>query len=177
MKNVKNNIFSLSNTCRSLGIRGILALMLLPILSCGDDILNTEIIASNKNENFKLTLKVDPDIVYLNSSTKATVIIERLKESSTFPSSGLQLDAVGGKLDGSGLTFNGSYTTGTVVTVTGKLDSTINSKFEVLAFFVPTYTYSSTSGYTNYMETGHVTAKFDNINVTLPIQMAKPRQK
>ena len=82
----------------------------------------------------------------------------------------------GFKLDGSGLTFNSSYTTGTVITVTGKLDSKINSKFEVLAFFVPSYSYSN-GNYTNYMENGHVTARYDNINVTLPIQMAKPRQK
>ena len=56
------------------------------------------------------------------------------------------------------------------------LDSKINSKFEVLAFFVPSYSYSN-GNYTNYMENGHVTARYDNINVTLPIQMAKPRQK
>jgi|TARA_B100000686_G_scaffold292721_1_gene321620 hypothetical protein len=175
MKNVKNNKVLLSNSFVRVLIRGIFPLVLLAFSSCGDDMLNTEITASNKNENFELTLKVDPDIVYLNSSTKVTVIIKRLTESSTTPSS-LQLDAVGGKLDGSGLTFNSSYTTGTVITVTGKLDSKINSKFEVLAFFVPSYSYSN-GNYTNYMENGHVTARYDNINVTLPIQMAKPRQK
>ena len=176
MKNVDNSKILLSNPFRRAVIRGILSLMILAIFSCGDNLLNTEITASNENENFKLTLKVDPDIVYLNSSTKVTVIIERLTESSTTPSS-LQLDAVGGKLDGSGLIFDGSYSTGTVVTVSNNLDSGINSKFEVLAFFVPTYSYSSTYGYTGYMENGHVTAKYNNINVTLPIQMATPRQK
>ena len=100
MKNVKNNKVLLSNSFVRVLIRGIFPLVLLAFSSCGDDMLNTEITASNKNENFELTLKVDPDIVYLNSSTKVTVIIKRLTESSTTPSS-LQLDAVGGKLDGS----------------------------------------------------------------------------
>ena len=58
-----------------------------------------------------------------------------------------------------------------------KVEEAIGSKFESLSFFVPTYSYSSSSGYSNYMESGHVTAKYDNINVTLPIQILKPRSK
>ena len=85
MKNVKNKKIIFSNPFRLAIIRVILSIMLLAIFSCGDDILNTEKTVSKKNENFELTLKVDPDIVYLQSSTKVTVIVERLKESSTTP--------------------------------------------------------------------------------------------
>ena len=172
MKNVKNKKIIFSNPFRLAIIRVILSIMLLAIFSCGDDILNTEKTVSKKNENFELTLKVDPDIVYLQSSTKVTVIVERLKESSTTPYS-LKLDAVGGTLDGNGIAF--SFSLGVNISVS--IDEAIGSKFESLSFFVPTYSYSSSSGYSNYMESGHVTAKYDNINVTLPIQILKPRSK
>ena len=42
-------------------------------ISCSDDILEPEKKDTAKNENFELTLKIDPDIVYLNSVSKVTV--------------------------------------------------------------------------------------------------------
>ena len=47
-------------------------------ISCGDDILEPEKKDTAQNENFILTLKIDPDIVYLNSVSKVTVNLERL---------------------------------------------------------------------------------------------------
>ena len=43
------------------------------LISCSDDILEPEKKDTAENENFSLTLKIDPDIVYLNSVSKVTV--------------------------------------------------------------------------------------------------------
>jgi hypothetical protein len=56
------------------------------------------------------------------------------------------------------------------------MDNEAGSKFEALAFFLPSYSYSTTKKeYSNYMQKGQVSASFDNINVTLPVNMVEPR--
>ena len=51
------------------------------------------------------------------------------------------------------------------------------SQFEVLASFVPSSTYSTSSGgyYYNYKENGLITASFNGLNVSLPIKLVVPR--
>ena len=66
------------------------------------------------------------------------------------------------------------------------MDNEAGSKFEALAFFLPSYSYSTTKydskgnlikpkEYYDFMEKGQVSASFDNINVTLPVNMVEPR--
>ena len=139
MINVKRNI--LFQAYRCLLLSAVLALMLLPVMSCGDDLLNTETRSEKSNSEYKLTLTLDPDIVYLNSNTEVTVTIELLvhRDSvSTDAPTSLQLSAVGGSLQGN-VEFVMSYTN--IYAPYVKLDNEVGAKFEVLAFFIPSSTF------------------------------------
>ena len=152
---------------------------LLPILtlllisaSCEDsnNILITEKVVSINNGKFDLTLKIDPDLAYLNSSTKVTATITRQVHKDSivdYVSMKMIMDAVGGALDGH------SFSTANNIEVSMK--DSVSSTFEALAFFTPSYSYSTTSGYFNYKSNGHVSASFDGMNLSLPIKMVVPR--
>lgn len=56
-------------------------------ISCSDDILEPEKKDTKENESFRLTLKIDPDIVYLNSASKVTVNLERKVHKDSLSSS------------------------------------------------------------------------------------------
>ena len=170
MINDKRNI--LFQVYRYLLISAVLAIITLPIISCGDDLLETEIVTTKENSDFKLTLKVDPDILYLNSNTKVTVIIERkVHADATSTPEEMKLDAVGGKLEGMGVAFS----TSTGVDVDVKLAKEVGSKFEVLGFFVSTAEYSSTGKLERFAAKGQVTSRYDGMNVSLPITIVEPR--
>ena len=157
---------------RYLLFSAVLAIITLPIMSCGDDLLETEIVTTKENSDFKLTLKVDPDILYLNSNTKVTVIIERkVHADATSTPEEMKLDAVGGKLEGMGVAFS----TSTGVDVDVKLAKEVGSKFEVLGFFVSTAEYSSTGKLERFAAKGQVTSRYDGMNVSLPITIVEPR--
>ena len=169
----KNNI--LFQTYRCLLLSVVLATITLPVMSCGDDLLNTETRSEKSNSEYKLTLTLDPDIVYLNSNTQVTVTVERLvhRDSvSTNAPSSLKLSAVGGSLQG-----NVEYNNTTIYTPYVTLDNEVGAKFEVLAFYIPKSSYSTAAGvgYYNYVENGHVSALYDGLNVTLPVRLVKPR--
>ena len=168
MIKTKNNI--LFQTYRCLLLLVVLATITLPVMSCGDDILNTETKDVNSNSEYRLTLTLDPDIVYLNSNTQVTVTIERLvhKDSVIYTPTSLKLSAVGGALEG-------NVSSGSIATPYVILDKEVGSKFEVLTFFIPKSSYSTTSGYYNYVEKGHVSALYDGLNLTLPVRLVKPR--
>ena len=145
------------------------------LISCSDDILEPEKKDTKENERFRLTLKIDPDIVYLNSSSKVTVNLERKVHKDSLSSSVtmlMKMDAVGGTLDMHtyGISLASSFST---LSIADEKDSS----FEVLASFVPTSTYSTSSGgyYYNYKENGLITASFDGLNVSLPIKLVVPR--
>ena len=144
-------------------------------ISCSEDILEPEKKDTAENKNFKLTLKINPDRVYLNSVSKVTVNLERRVHKDSLSSSVtmlMKMDAVGGTLDMHtyGISLASSFST---LSIADEKDSS----FEVLASFVPTSTYSTSSGgyYYNYKENGLITASFDGLNVSLPIKLVVPR--
>ena len=143
-------------------------------ISCSDDILEPEKKDTAQNENFSLTLKIDPDIVYLNSVSKVTVNLERLVHKDSLSSSvtmSMKMDAVGGTLD------MHSYGISSASSFNVSISDEEKSQFEVLASFVPSSTYSTSSGgyYYNYKENGLITASFNGLNVSLPIKLVVPR--
>ena len=170
MINDKRNILFQSYRC--LLLSAVLAIITLPIMSCGDELLETEIVTTKENSDFKLTLKVDPDILYLNSNTKVTVIIERkVHANQASTPEEMKLDAVGGKLEGMGVAFS----TSTGIDIDVILAKEVGSKFEVLGFFVSTAEYSSTGKLERFAAKGQVTSRYDGMNVSLPITIVEPR--
>ena len=144
-------------------------------ISCSNDILEPEKKDTAKNDNFELTLKINPDIVYLNSVSKVTVYLDRLVHKDSLSSSvtmSMKMDAIGGTLDmhSYGIVSSSSFSVSSI-------SDEPKSRLEVLASFVPTSTYSTSSGgyYYNYKENGLITASFDGLNVSLPIKLVVPR--
>lgn len=147
-----------------------LALSTLLFTSCSDDVLDTSKSKSNSNKEFKLTLTISDDIVRLDDSVELTATIERKvhKDSvSGYPPTKMVMDAVGGTIDGH------SFSSSSNIIIS--LDSEQGATFEALAFFMPSSFYSTTKGYYNYKENGHVSASYDGINVSMPIKLVVPR--
>ena len=158
------------------------------LISCGDKVLDTKQSNSGSNNDFILTLTISDDIVYLNSSIKVTAVVERKIHYDSldgYVNMKIMMDAVGGKIDGQNFTSVSSTST-LPASITVSIDKEVGSKFEVLAFFLPSYSYSATKydtkgnlikpeEYYNFMKRGQVSASFDNINVTIPVNMVKPR--
>jgi hypothetical protein len=156
--------------------------------ACGDMVINTEKSVSDSNNDFKLTLTISDDIVDLNSSIKVTAVVERkvhMDSINGYIAMSMKMDAVGGKIDGQNFTSVSSTST-SPASITVSIDKEVGSKFEALAFFLPSYSYSATKydtkgnlikpeEYYNFMERGQVSASFDNINVTIPVNMVEPR--
>ena len=166
----------------------VLAGLALCLISCGDKVLETKKSDSGSNNEFTLTLTISDDIVYLNSSIKVTAVVERKVHYDSldgYINMFMKMDAVGGKIDGQNFTSVSSTST-SPASITVLIDKEVGSKFEALAFFLPSYSYSATKydtkgnlikpeEYYNFMEKGHVSASFDNINVTIPVNMVEPR--
>lgn len=159
----------------------VLTGLALCLISCSDKVLDTKQSDSGSNNDFTLTLTISDDIVYLNSSIKVTAVIERRVDGTSITDK-MMMDAVGGKIDGQNFTSVSSTST-IPAKITVSMDNEVGSKFEALAFFLPSYSYSTTKDvalydtkeYSNYMQKGQVSASFDNINVTIPVNMVEPR--
>ena len=149
----------------------VLAGLVLCLLSCGDKIIDTEKSVSDSNKNFKLTLTISDNIVRLDDSIKLTAKVERKISKDAIVgsvSTKMIMDAVGGTIDVHGF----SYATNITVALVDEKGST----FQVLAFFLPQYKYnSSKKEYYEYMEKGHVSVTFDNMSVSLSVNMVVPR--
>ena len=166
----------------------VLTGLALCLISCGDKVLETKKSDSGSNNEFTLTLTISDDIVYLNSSIKVTAVVERKVHKDSingYINMSMRMDAVGGKIDGQNFT-SVSSTSNSPASITVSIDKEVGSKFEALAFFLPSYSYSATKydtkgnlikpeEYYNFMEKGQVSASFDNINVTIPVNMVEPR--
>ena len=166
----------------------VLTGLALCLISCGDKVLETKKSDFGSNNEFTLTLSISDDIVYLNSSIKVTAVVERKIHYDSldgYINMFMRMDAVGGKIDGQNFT-SASSTSTSPASITVSIDKEVGSKFEALAFFLPSYSYSATKydtkgnlikpeEYYNFMEKGQVSASFDNINVTLPVNMVEPR--
>jgi len=149
----------------------VLTGLALCLISCSDKVLDTKQSDFGSNNDFNLTLTISDDIVYLNSSIKVTAVVERKVHKDSidgYVSMKMMMDAVGGLIDGH------SFSTSSSITVS--MDESVGSQFEALAFFLPTYSYNtSKKEYYNFMGKGQVSASFDNINVTIPVNMVEPR--
>ncbi len=166
----------------------VLTGLALCLISCGDKVLETKKSVSGSNNEFTLTLTISDDIVYLNSSIKVTAVVERKVHYDSldgYINMFMKMDAVGGKIDGQNFTSVSSTST-SPASIIVSIDKEVGSKFEALAFFLPSYSYSATKydtkgnlikpeEYYNFMEKGQVSASFDNINVTIPVNMVEPR--
>ena len=166
----------------------VLTGLALCLISCGDKVLETKKSDSGSNNEFTLTLTISDDIVYLNSSIKVTAVVERKIHYDSldgYVNMKIMMDAVGGKIDGQNFTSVSSTST-SPASITVSIDKEVGSKFEALAFFLPSYSYSATKydtkgnlikpeEYYNFMKKGQVSASFDNINVTIPVNMVEPR--
>ena len=166
----------------------VLTGLALCLISCGDKAFDTKISVIGSNNDFILTLTISDDIVYLNSSIKVTAVVERkvhMDSINGYVPMQMKMDAVGGKIDGQNFTSVSSTST-TPASIYTKIDFEVGSQVEMLAFFLPSYSYSATKydtkgnlikpeEYYNFMERGQVSASFDNINVTIPVNMVEPR--
>ena len=156
----------------------VLTGLALCLISCSDKVLDTKQSDSGSNNDFTLTLTISDNIVYLNSSIKVTAVVERkvhMDSINDYVPMQMKMDAVGGKIDGQNFTSVSSTST-SPASITVSIDKEVGSQFEALAFFLPTYSYNtSKKEYYNFMGKGQVSASFDNINVTIPVNMVEPR--
>lgn len=157
----KNKKFSLITNLRRYIILTLTGFILFSIIACGDEALDTSKFASGQNNDFKLTLTISDDIVRTDDTIKLTALLERLVDKASItgsnPPTTMKMDAIGGALD--------FHSPGTTTSITVKLDDEVGSTFETLAFFDPK------SGYS----TGHVSASYDGINVSMSIDIVEPR--
>ena len=139
--------------------------------SCGDIVINTEKSVSDSNDDFKLTLTISDEIVKLDDSIKLTAFVERKVHKDSIDGyvfMKMIIHAVGGAIDGH------SFSDASNITVS--MDVLTGSQFQALAFFLPEYKYSSsTKEYYDFFEKGHVSASFDGISVSIPINILEPR--
>ncbi|MFL3024947.1 MAG: hypothetical protein ACJZ1P_03695 [Candidatus Neomarinimicrobiota bacterium] len=157
----KNKKFSLITNLRRYIILTLTGFILFSIIACGDEALDTSKFASGQNNDFKLTLTISDDIVRTDDTIKLIALLERLVDKALItgsnPPTTMKMDAIGGALD--------FHSPGSTTSITVKLDDEVGSTFETLAFFDPK------SGYS----TGHVSASYDGINVSMSIDIVEPR--
>ena len=165
-----SNFFVKSLSC----IKAVIISALVIFISCSeiDELLVTEQTSKTSNGRFELSLTIDPDIVYDNSSTKLIAKIKRLipRDSmltvlsdttiSTEPSMYCLINSVGGELDIHSLIYDDKVNEKKYFQVT--IDDAIGSTWEGLAFYNPA---------TPLKERGHISAIFDGMNLTLPVKL------
>lgn len=147
-------------------IKGTIIMALVIFMSCDDknNLLVTEKEIKTSNGRFELSLKIDPDIVYSNSSTKLITSIKRLVHKDSLAADAnmfCKVNTVGGELDmHSPLYFDGAtYYAGYFnVSIADSADAV----WEGLAFFIPK---------NPLKDSGHISAIFDGMNLTLPIKL------
>ncbi len=147
-------------------VKAIIIMVLVIFMSCDDknNLLVTEKEIKTSNGRFELSLKIDPDIVYSNSSTKLITSIKRLvhKDSLTVDANMFcKVNTVGGDLDmHSPLYFDGSQYYAGYFNIS--VADSANAVWEGLAFFIPSLPLK---------DSGHISAIFDGMNLTLPIKL------
>ena len=166
MKYVQNNIkISFIANLRQSIMLALAGIILFSISGCGDEALDTSKSASNKNNEFKLTLTISDDIVRKDDTIKLTALVERLvhKDSVAGTTPKLIIDAIGGTIDGHN--FSKASTTLGYHSIIINIDAEPTSTYEALGFFTPRSSSSS----------GNVTASYDGINISMSIDIVEPR--
>ena len=152
-------------------IKTVIISTLVIFISCEDknNILITEKEVKTNNGLYELSLKIDPDIVYSNSSTKVITTIRRLVPG-TKPTGDwfCNYGVVGGQLDHHSNVYSYLDAYG-VIQFSDKyvyvsLADSANSVWQGLSYFIPTLPLKAT---------GHISANFEGLNLSLPIKLVQ----
>ncbi len=136
---------------------------------CEDVVVDTSVSKSVSNDNFSLILTISNDVVRLNESIRVDTELKRIvhADSLGYVLMKMSLDATGGVIDGHSFSSSSS--------ITVSMDGEVNALFNTLSFFKPSYSYSSTKDeYSNYMPMGSISATFNDLILSIPIQMVEP---
>lgn len=140
------------------------------LLGCEDKPVNTQISKSVRDDNFTLSLTLSAENVRLNESIQINTELKRLKHKDSINVAvtlRMQVDAVGGIINGH------SFSIGSNILVI--LADEENVEFTTLSSFVPSSTYDKIKKeYYNYMPMGRVTVSFNNLNISIPVQLLEP---
>jgi len=139
------------------------------IISCEDKISDISVTKEVSDEYYKLTLKISKDIVNLNESILVETNLERISEKDSLESSTKRMiiDAVAGTINGHSFSISSS------ITIT--IGDDIADYFKTSSSFIPDYSYDRTKDlYYNYKATGSISAAFENLQITIPVQLMVP---
>ena len=185
------NYFLAKNLTR---LRSTLFIGALIFITCNDvnDLLITEQTSKTSNGRFELSLTIDPDIVYDNSSTKLIAKITRIVPRDSLVSVTFSKDTVITIVSGDTTTTirNDTTTVSTdalmyclINSVGGDLDihsliydDKVNEKkyFQVTIDAAKGSTWEGLAFYnpiTPLKDRGHISAIFDGMNLTLPVKL------
>ena len=152
-------------------IKAVIISALVIFISCEDknNILITEKEVKTNNGLYELSLKIDPDIVYSNSSTKVITTIRRLVPG-TKPTGDwfCNYGVVGGQFDHHSNVYSYLDAYG-VIQFSDKyvyvsLADSANSVWQGLSYFIPTLPLKAT---------GHISANFEGLSLSLPIKLVQ----
>lgn len=137
---------------------------------CEDKFTDTEVSKSTSDDNFTLTLTLSADNVRLDESIQINTELKRRvhKDSvDVLVTLKMMVDAVGGIINGHTFSFGSN--------ITVSLADEENVTFKTLSSFVPSSSYDKTKNeYYKYMTMGRITTSFNNLNISIPVQLVKP---
>ncbi len=148
---------------------GALCLAVL-FLSCEDTFTDTVVTESTSDDYFTLTLTLSADNVRLDESIQINTELKRRVHKDSVDISvtlRMMVDAVGGTINGHNFSLASN--------ITVSLADEKNVTFKTLSSFIPSSSYDKAKKeYYNYMSMGRVTTSFNNLNISIPVQLVKP---
>lgn len=142
------------------GVRSLFFICILLIFSgCEDKISDPSVSKEVSGQYFKLTLTISKENIRRNESILVETKLERISLSDSLDSSinKMMIDAVGGTINGH------SFSIASNITVV--IGDNIEDFFNTLSSFIPSI---------SYMPAGSISAAFNNLQVTIPVQILEP---